>query len=314
VEAGSLNCLAAIRWMQGHPIEAESYLRQALDLAVRSGNRQDEARLRGNLGVMAVEQGRYAEAQRLFEQTLEMHQASGNRRGASIALGNLGNVFLYLGAYARAHSLYAQALDIQRETGDRQNEALSLGNLGLVYHYLGDYETAREYSRRALELAQEMGERRSQGAMWLKLGHALAGLGQLDAAAEAYRRSVALRREIGMPGPVTESLAGLAWVCLAHGDLEQAQAHIEEILAHLASGGTLDGTISPFQVYLTCFHVLEATHDLRAQGILDTAHDLLQARAARIGDETMRRSFFEEVAAHRALVRAFARGRARVGA
>jgi predicted ATPase/DNA-binding SARP family transcriptional activator len=318
VETGSLNCLAAIRWMQGQRAEAESYLRQALDLTVRTGNRQAEARLLGNLGVMAVEQGKYAEARDLFVHSLTMHQASGNRRGAGIALGNLGNVFLYLGAYAEARSYYEQALDIQREIGDGQNEALSLGNVGLVYHYLGDHESARDYSQRALELALEMGERRSQGAMWLKLGHALAGLRQLDAAADAYRQSVALRREMGMPGPVMEPLAGLAWVCLARGDVGQALVHVEEIVAHLESGGAhspgsghaLDGAISPFQVYLTCYHVLEANQDDRAPVVLATAHDLLRARAARIGDETMRRSFLENVAAHRQLVQAFARMRA----
>jgi hypothetical protein len=40
----------------------------------------------------------------------------------------------------------------------------------------------------------------------------------------------------------------------------------------------------------------------RAQDILETAHSLLQERAAKISDEEERRSFLENVAAHREIV------------
>ena len=137
------------------------------------------------------------------------------------------------------------------------------------------------------------------------MGHALLGLGALDKARAAYQESVTLRREHGQTHLIAEPLAGLARVCQAQGNLGQALAHVEEILDHLESGGTLDGAISPFQVYLTCYRVLEANQDSRARGILDTAHDLLQERAGKITDEKMRRSFLENVAPHRELVQEF---------
>ena len=62
-------------------------------------------------------------------------------------------------------------------------------------------------------------------------------------------------------------------------------------------------------MYLTCYRVLESSADPRAQDILETAHDLLQHRADKINDEKDRRSFLENVTAHRELVRAFQRGR-----
>ncbi|MFC2046168.1 tetratricopeptide repeat protein, partial [Chloroflexota bacterium] len=224
-----------------------------------------------------------------------------------ITLGNLGNLLLYLGAYDEAKDHYERALRVQREIGARNDEALSVGNLGLVYHYLGDDETARRYSYQALQMAQETGERRTEGAMWMKLGHALAGLGLLDEAAKAYWESVTLRRETGWPILALEPLAGLARVALAQGDEAQAQALVEEILEHLESGGALDGIISPFQVFLTCYCVLEAGGDSRALEILATAHDQLQERAAKITDEKLRRSYLENVVAHRELLQAFER-------
>jgi hypothetical protein len=56
------------------------------------------------------------------------------------------------------------------------------------------------------------------------------------------------------------------------------------------------------RIYLTCYRVLQANADPRAEEILCTAHNLLQERAAKIDDEELRRSYLENVAAHREIV------------
>jgi hypothetical protein len=50
--------------------------------------------------------------------------------------------------------------------------------------------------------------------------------------------------------------------------------------------------------------VLEANHDPRAVTILQTAHNLLQEYAIHITDDALRRSFMENVPAHRAILAA----------
>ena len=49
-------------------------------------------------------------------------------------------------------------------------------------------------------------------------------------------------------------------------------------------------------MYLTCYRVLQASGDSRADGILEEGHRLLQERAAKISDEGERRSYLENVA------------------
>jgi hypothetical protein len=63
--------------------------------------------------------------------------------------------------------------------------------------------------------------------------------------------------------------------------------------------------LTPFRIRLTCYRVLAATGDDLAPGVLRHAHDLLQARAARITDPALRHSFLENVIAHRDLIAAF---------
>jgi tetratricopeptide (TPR) repeat protein len=179
-----------------------------------------------------------------------------------------------------------------------------LSSLGLLSHRRGDDQAAYEYDQQALHIAQELGERRLMGYVLCRLGYALMGLGRLAEAADAYWQALTLRREMGQPNLAMEPLAGLARVALAQGDLPQARRHVAEILDYLETG-SLGGTDEPFQVYLACYRVLcAAREDSLAQAILNKTYQLLQEWATRISDEGLRRSFLENVAAHREIVEA----------
>jgi class 3 adenylate cyclase len=86
----------------------------------------------------------------------------------------------------------------------------------------------------------------------------------------------------------------------------EALAHVEDILAYLSGGGTLDGAEEPLWMLLTCYRVLQAQSDERAAGVLETAQATLQERAAKTSDEAMRRSFLENVPYHREIAAAWA--------
>jgi tetratricopeptide (TPR) repeat protein len=166
---------------------------------------------------------------------------------------------------------------------------------------MGDDETAYEYARQAVQAAKSH-SRFSLAWSLFALGHALAGLGRLAEAAEAYAQALAAWREGGRLHLTPDPLAGLARVALAQGEHERALAHVGEILAHLEDRPALEGTVEPVRVYLTCYRVLCALGDPRAEGVLDAGYELLQERGAMIEDEDLRRSFLENVPHHRELV------------
>ncbi|MCP4536305.1 MAG: hypothetical protein GY832_04090 [Chloroflexi bacterium] len=53
---------------------------------------------------------------------------------------------------------------------------------------------------------------------------------------------------------------------------------------------------------MTCYRVLRAGLDPRAETMLNTAHTLLQEQAAKITDPELCRSYLENVPAHREIV------------
>jgi tetratricopeptide (TPR) repeat protein len=134
------------------------------------------------------------------------------------------------------------------------------------------------------------------------LGHALTALGELTKATAAYQEALDLRRQMGQRHVAPEPQAGLARIALARVDPALALAYVEQILSHLETG-SIDGTDEPLRIYLTCFRVLQANVDPRADEVLEIAFQLLQERAAKITDEDLRHSYLENVAAHRELVR-----------
>jgi DNA-binding SARP family transcriptional activator/predicted ATPase/Tfp pilus assembly protein PilF len=305
VQANSLNGLAMVARRQGRYGEAERYLEQSLRAAREAHDLAGQCRALNGLGMVVSRRGDLSQALDHYQGALDAARSCGDRALEGALLNNLGNVHLHLGLYAEAGTHYEQALEIQREIGARAKAISASFNLGLVHHYRGDQETARSRFQQALAIAGEMGHRRAQAFAWLGMGHALLGLQALSQAREAYQRAVTLRLELDQAHLTAEPQAGLARVCLAQGDLGQAQSHVEALLDHLASGETFADAVSPFQVCLTCYRVLGADQDPRAEELLKTAHGLLQEQAAKITDEQLRHSFLENVATHRELVQAF---------
>ena len=103
-----------------------------------------------------------------------------------------------------------------------------------------------------------------------------------------------------------EAVAGLARVALARGDAAQARIEVQTLLDYRASGGTFDGTEEPLRIVLTCWQVISAANDARADGLLADAHADLHAQAAHIADARLRNSLLHAVPHHRAIEQAWA--------
>jgi predicted ATPase len=293
-----------ILWRQGNHKASRARFEQALATARKVGARYVEADCLRYLGVISIEQGEYTEARAYYEQTLHTFREIGDRRRECRVLNLLGEGFRHQGDDVAAEHYYQQALNLACEIGYRRGEGIALCNLGLLAHRLGRDEDAREYSQRTLVITQEIGGRSFQGFALTNLGHALAGLGCRAEAVESYQQALDIRRSLGQHSLVMETLAGLARLCLTQDDLPQAQVCVEEIL-ELLENNSLEGADEPFLVYLTCYRVLRASQDPRAQDILNTAHTLLQEQATKITDQDICCSFLENVPAHREIVREY---------
>jgi len=102
-----------------------------------------------------------------------------------------------------------------------------------------------------------------------------------------------------------ESVAGLAQAALAGDDLPSASGYADTILAHLDSGGTLDGVEEPLRVYLACYQVLMKAQDPRSETVLRIAAQHLEAQVSKLSDENARRMYIDNIPWRRALWQAW---------
>ncbi|TDP63173.1 adenylate/guanylate cyclase domain-containing protein [Roseateles toxinivorans] len=279
---------------------------QGLALARRQGDRVGESKLVNALGLIAMEQGDLATAADCFERGLLMVREARDRGAEGLRLNNLGSVYPRLGDYAKARQHLDQGLRLARALGQRDTEAVVLLNTGSVAHLQGDDTSALAHANAALEAAAASGQRDLEAYARLVAGHAELGLGRLEAAQTAYADSRDRLLQLKMRGQqVLDPVSGLARVALARGQVAEALRQVELILAHLAGGGSLDGTEEPLLLPLTCYQVLLAAGDVRALEVLAAAHAELQAQAARISDARVRQGFLSNVPHNREIVRAW---------
>lgn len=296
---------------QGRYAESRQVVQDGLALARERGHPTEISRGLNALGLQAMDQGDLMQAAEWFEQSLALLREAGDVGGQGLRLSNLGSVYPRLGDYARGRRCLEEGLQIARATGDRSTEAVLLLNVASAAHLQGDDTGALAYARAAHERAVATGQRDLEAFARMVAGHAELGLGRFDAARAAYGEARTMLEQWRMRREnILEPVSGLARVALAQGRVDEALAHVELLMAHVAAGGSFDGTEEPLLLPLTCFQVLEAAGDPRAGEVLDAAMAELQAQADRISDPAARRGLLDNVPHHREIVAAWQRRKA----
>jgi tetratricopeptide (TPR) repeat protein len=295
---------------QGQPEKALAYLEQALQRSRREGNGEAEGHFLGEIGFFLQQEGDYGKAQDYLEQALYVKRETKDRWAEAQGLWYLALLFFCVGDYDRAQALSEEGLDIAHHDGFPIRECQCLATLSLISHYRGDDETTQQYGQQALRSAQEARNVGFQGLAWRILGDAAVGLGHWDEATKVYTRSLEMwqpleriygRRRINQDR-ATELQARLARVALAQSDAALAMRHVEAILGYLKDNPVLHWAFEPLCVYLTCYRVLQANRDPRAEEILNASYHLIQERADKIDDEALRLSYLENVAENREII------------
>jgi ribosomal protein S20 len=269
-----------------------------------------QAVLYKDLGDTEFRTGNIDQAIRFYSQALKRNQEIGAQLSEVSTLIQLVENYCTLGDFNQAKIYYKQAEKNIKDIDVKWAEAWILIAFSWLMHYTMDNETAKEQSQQALHI---LGETGSNDVRWnglIILGHALTQLGELKQAEAIYNQAVTLGFETQLPRTTLDALAGLARIFMARSAMQNALIKVEEILIYLETeapkvGHPLDGTKEPFNIYLTCYQVLNAIQDPRAPKILSEAYTLLKTRADKISDEQLRHSFLNNVAANRDIVREY---------
>ncbi|MBN2389764.1 MAG: tetratricopeptide repeat protein, partial [Anaerolineae bacterium] len=345
VLAQALNGLGSIYRQQGRFDRAKTFYQRALTLGRSHGDRLHEARALSSLGATAFYGQHFDEARDYYHDALEIYRAIGDRAGEGTCLYNLATLMRGVGDYSQARQHYAAALTMQQAIGNRWEELNVWNDLGNLYQELGDSATARTYMQRGLALAQEIGDEAGQAYILASLGLVIYDEGELETAqtllvqglslaekendrrlvsyflsylgmvalsmentaiASTYaQKALNLRQELGLRTLAVDDLATLATIYMQTDRLAEALDYVRQALQILHECEGV-GPEFPQRDGFICYQVLSAAGQLEAaHNALLSAHAVVMARADKIADPALRRSFLEQVSANREIVQAY---------
>jgi DNA-binding SARP family transcriptional activator/tetratricopeptide (TPR) repeat protein len=184
----------------GRHADAETQLRQALELYRQLDDHAGQGRTHYSLAQLTARRGNRPGAVRHFRLALDTYRAAANRVGEARVLNALGWSYTELGDYPQALAYCEEALALHQQTGDRLGAADTWDTLGYAHQHLGHHDEAAACFQRAIDAFHDAGSRYPEAGTLDHLGDARLAAGDADAARIAWQRALSILDELGHPG------------------------------------------------------------------------------------------------------------------
>jgi len=202
--------------------EAETHLRQSLQLYT---DRQDMSGVAANqvhLARIALERSSFDEAQALLNECERIRKELDDQVGLAEVLYTSARIDYFRGSMDQAMLLGRQALTLQNTIKDRPGAVLSLNLLASVAFEKSRYELADDYSIQSLNLCDQLNNKPDRVQPLLILGDVRRKQNQLAEAVQFFEISLDLLKKIGDLELQAEAFYSLSKAYLATGDTDQA--------------------------------------------------------------------------------------------
>ncbi|MFF3337802.1 tetratricopeptide repeat protein [Streptomyces flavidovirens] len=217
--------------------EANDALEKALEIARHRNNREIEAQVLTNLGIIATAFDKPERAITCHKQALQLYTALEDTHGEAAAWHNLAQAFMHTGQSDQAFNALDRAASIYRQRGNEGGATAVLLSKGITLGQVGRLDEAITCFRAAAAAWHERGSLEGEARALSNLSGALLNAGRHKEAIPVSRSAVEAHRRMVQNSPVPyASYAGaLTTFAVAlyrsRKDLGQAAAAIDEALA-----------------------------------------------------------------------------------
>lgn len=225
---------------RGNFQEALATFERALAMAREIGDRQLEAVILNDIGIVHRLLADYPQALQFLNQAFSLRKQINDRSGIAQTLVNLGAVYQSLADYPQALDFYQQALPIVKEQQERYGEAVIFNSMGELYRSLGQPNKALTSFETALSLFEQEGNRFAMGIALANIGAAYDALGELSQALEFYQKGLAIATEVEDTLGIGQTWINIGAVYEKLADYPQAIQAYQQGLAVMTELGELD--------------------------------------------------------------------------
>ena len=150
LKAKSYAQIGNCNWSLSEYDNAFKYYSKALEINIKVDNKQQQAAILGNMGVIMDTRGRYAEALTYYFKSLKIEEEINNEKGQAVTLGNIGIIYYNQKEYGKALDYYKKSLALKEKMNETNSISNILGNIGIVYHDQNNFDKALVYYQKAL--------------------------------------------------------------------------------------------------------------------------------------------------------------------
>jgi tetratricopeptide (TPR) repeat protein len=165
-----------------------------------------------------------ARAHAAYAKALALYESIGDVRGQARIHGNLGIVAQFESRLDDAFDAYGRAIAVARSGGMPDLSGVAALNLGVLSQKRGEYDRARELFVEALALFAAVKHSEYQLAALFNMAHVERELGQWESASEMYEATIPLAQRIGQSDIEIGATAGAGLCALELGRLDQARS------------------------------------------------------------------------------------------
>lgn len=226
---------------------------------------------------------------------LRSHEQAGDLRGACAQRVNVAYAYVEVGAYEEAEQVLRQALQDAERMGLAHIIPGAKQNLGLVLAYRGSLSEAHALETQAIAAFSAQGNKRMETAARTYLARILSLIGDKQHAEEEAARAVAASDR--NTASRAQALAVIAEIQLARGRSHDALVSASEAMHIVEELGGIDAEEAKVRLaYAKAQHA--SGQDDEARNTILAAQERLMARAEKIRDPALRKSFLERVPEH----------------
>lgn len=211
--------------------EAVEWLKQAIAVFAKTGDRLNGAKATGNLGWAYLDLGAFENALACFEGAAAQAAQIGNSLDQITSLNGAAEILLREHKYQAAAERSRRALELARKSGDMAWETDSLDALAAGAVELGDWENAQRYNDESRALAVKLESKEGLVNNREVDARIAAGRKQYGKARRLFDEVLA-SKDFQDPAVRLDAQSGLAKLYAAQGELQQAETQFRAAIAY----------------------------------------------------------------------------------
>lgn len=220
------------------------YFEKAINIALKTGNKEGLAKDYGGLAIGYQMQSNYPKTLFYQQKSLKIAEEIGDVKSQAYTSLNMGSTYQKMNDTLRSETFLLKAIKLAEKKGIKIVEVYGYSNLASLYSFMGKWEKTYEFGTKASQLAHELGDIPIEIASDSKTAMALANLKRFSEAEELLNRVMSRAEAADQPLILSQLYDAMGITFMLQEKYKEAIPYYVRNIEILKKMGSADNEIS----------------------------------------------------------------------